>query len=106
VAVNPLEIVGECEGKDLGGQHIVRFLVFMHFRVHRLEDLFLVEGVWRLREYPVAPDSSVFLARARLIEELPPPGPYFDIPPSPSPSLLIRLIPSVLANFLSHCYLV
>ena len=114
VAVNPLEIVGECEGKDLEGQRIVRFLVFMHFRVRRPEDLFLVEGVWRLREYPVAPDSSVFLARARLIEELPPPGPYFDIPvysspslpPSPSPSLLIRLIPSVLANFLSHCFLV
>ena len=88
--------------------------MFFGIRICRLEDLFLVEGVWRLREYPVAPDSSVFLARARLIEELPPPGPLFDIPvsslpslsPSPSPSLLIWLIPSVLANFLSHCSLV
>jgi len=112
--VNSLEIVGECEGRDFEGQCIVHFLVFMHFRVCRPEDLFLVEGVWRLREYPAAPDSSVFLARARPIEELPPPGPLFNIPvlslpslsPSPSPSLLIRLIPSVLANFLSHCSLV
>ena len=86
----------------------------MHFRVHRLEDLFLVEGVWRLWEYPAAPDSSVFLARACPIEELPPPGPLFDPPvpgspslsPPPSPNLLIWLIPSVLANFISHCYLV
>jgi len=114
VAVNSLEIVGECEGRDFEGQHIVHFLVFMHFHVHRLEDLFLVEGVWRLWEYPVAPDSSVFLARACPIEELPPPCPLFDTPvpsspslsPSSSPNLLIQLIPSVLANFLSHCSLV
>jgi hypothetical protein len=114
VAVNSLEIVGECEGRDFEGQRIVRFLVFMHFRVRRPEDLCLVEGVWRLREYPAAPDSSVFLARARPIEELPPPGPLFDTPvpgspslsPPSSPNSLIWSIPSVLVNFISHCYLV
>ncbi|KIM80639.1 hypothetical protein PILCRDRAFT_9454 [Piloderma croceum F 1598] len=89
VVVNPLEIVGECEGRDFKGWHIVRFLVFMHLHVRKPEDLMLVEGVWRLRQYSAAPDSSVFLARARPVEELPPPGPLFDIPISnlPSPSL-------------------
>ncbi|KIM73585.1 hypothetical protein PILCRDRAFT_15094 [Piloderma croceum F 1598] len=81
------------------------------------EDLMLVEGVWRLQQYPAAPDSSVFLARARPVEELPPPGPLFDIPISnlPSPSLSpsqspnnswIRSIPTILVAFLSHCSLV
>ena len=120
VAANSLEIVGECEGRDFEGQRIVRFLIFMHFRVRRPEDLILIEGMRRLRQYPRAPDSAVFFARAQAFEELPPPGPLFDIPisnspspsPSPSPSLfpssnsLIRLIPNVLVTFLSHCYLV
>ena len=112
--MNSLEIVGECKGRDFEGQHIVCFLVFMHFHVCRLEDLFLVEGVWRLQEYPAAPNSSVFLARAHPIEELPPLGPLFNTPIptlpslslSPSPNLLIQLIPSVLATFLSQCSLV
>ncbi|KIM90850.1 hypothetical protein PILCRDRAFT_1095 [Piloderma croceum F 1598] len=116
VAVNLLEIVGECKGRDFEGQRIVRFLVFMHLRVCRPEDLMLVEGVWRLRQYPAAPDSSVFLARAHPVEELPPPGPLFDIPisNSPSPSLSsspslnswIQSIPTILVTFLSHCSLV
>ncbi|KIM73274.1 hypothetical protein PILCRDRAFT_15371 [Piloderma croceum F 1598] len=76
VAVNPLEIVGECEGRVLKDSVLP-------------EDLMLVEGVWRLQQYPAAPDSSVFLARAHPVEELPPPGPLFDLPISnlPSPSL-------------------
>ncbi|KIM74939.1 hypothetical protein PILCRDRAFT_14003 [Piloderma croceum F 1598] len=116
VAVNPLEIVGECEGRDFEGRRIVHFLVFMHLCVHRPEDLMLVEGVWRLRQYPAAPDSSVFLARAHPVEELSPPGPLFDIPisnlpslslsPSPSPNSWIRSIPTILVAFLSHCSLV
>ena len=60
VAANSLEIVGECEGRDFEGQCIVRFLVFMHFRVCRLEDLILNEGMWRLWQYHRAPDSTVF----------------------------------------------
>ncbi|KIM74930.1 hypothetical protein PILCRDRAFT_13995 [Piloderma croceum F 1598] len=114
VAVNSLEIVGECKGRDFEGQCIVHFLVFMHFRVCRPEDLMLVEGVWRLRQYPAAPNSTVFLARACPIEELSPPGPLFDTPisssPSPSPSSspnsLIQLVPNILVTFLSHCSLV
>ena len=118
VAANSMEIVGECEGRDFEGQRIVRFLFFMHFHVRRLEDVILFEGMRRLRQYPCAPDSAVFFARAQAFEELPPPGPLFDIPisnlpsPSPSPSLspssnsLIQLIPNVLVTFLSHCYLV
>jgi hypothetical protein len=61
VAANSLEIVGECEGRDFEGQRIVRFLIFMHFRVRRPEDLILIEGMWRLRQYPHAPDSAVLL---------------------------------------------
>jgi len=118
VAANSLEIVAECEGRDFEGQRIVRFLIFMHFRVRRPEDLVLIEGTWRLRQYPRAPDSVVFFARAQASEEPSPPGPLFDTLisnspiPSPSPSLFtssnffIRLIPSVLATFLSHCSLV
>ncbi|KIM75914.1 hypothetical protein PILCRDRAFT_13123 [Piloderma croceum F 1598] len=114
VAVNLLEIVGECEGRDFEGRRIVHFLVFMHFRVHRPEDLMLVEGVWRLRQYPAATDSTVFLARAHPIEELPSPGPLFDTPissspslsPSSSPNSLIWLVPNILVTFLSHCSLV
>ena len=122
VAANSLEIVEECEGRDFERQHIVRFLIFMHFCVRRPEDLILIEGMQRLRQYPCAPDSAVFFARAQAFEELPPPppppGPLFDIPisnlpsPSPSPSLspssnsLIWLIPNVLVTFLSHCSLV
>ncbi|KIM80095.1 hypothetical protein PILCRDRAFT_9679 [Piloderma croceum F 1598] len=114
VVVNLLEIVGECEGRDFEGQRIVCFLVFMHFCVRRPEDLMLVEGVWRLRQYPAAPDSMVFLARACPIEELPSPGPLFDTPissspslsPSSSPNSLIRLVPNILVTFLSHCSLV
>jgi hypothetical protein len=37
VATNSMEIVWECEGRDFEGQRIVRFLIFMHFRVRRLE---------------------------------------------------------------------
>jgi hypothetical protein len=118
VAANSLEIVAECEGRDFEGQRIVRFLIFMHFRVRRPEDLVLIEGTWRLRQYPRAPDSVVFFARAQAFEELSPPGPLFNTLlsnspiPSPSPSLFtssnsfIRLIPSVLVTFLSHCSLV
>jgi hypothetical protein len=39
MAANSLEIVGECEGKDFEGRQIVHFLVFMHFRVCRPEDM-------------------------------------------------------------------
>ena len=120
VAANSLEIVGECEGKDFEGRRIVRFLVFMHFRVRRPEDMVLVEGVWRLRRYPDAPDSRVYLARARPVEELPLPGPLFtptlSISPDPSsipsPSGIwaiiclvcsfLQLIPNFLITFLSH----
>ena len=88
MAANPLEIVGECEGRDFEGHRIVCFLVFMHFQVHRPEDMVLVEGVWRLRCYPDAPDSRVYLARAHPVEELPLPGPLFtptlSISPDPS----------------------
>ena len=113
-----MEIVGECEGRDFEGQHIVRFLIFMHFRVRRPEDVILIEGMQRLQQYPRTPDSSDFFARAQTIDQLPPPSPLFTIPissspsPSPSPSLspssnsIIRLIPSVLVTFLSHCSLV
>jgi hypothetical protein len=87
VAANSLEIVGECEGKDFEGRRIVRFLVFMHFRVHRPEDMVLVEGVWRLQCYPDAPDSRVYLARAHPVEELPLPGPLFTSTLSISPDL-------------------
>jgi hypothetical protein len=112
VAANSMEIVGECEGRDFEGQHIVRFLIFVHFRVHRPEDVILIEGMQRLRQYPRAPDSSVFFARAQAVDQLPPPGPLFSIlisnspSPSPSPSLspssnsIIWLIPSVLVTFL------
>jgi hypothetical protein len=118
VAANSMEIVGECEGRDFEGQRIVRFLIFMHFRVRRPEDVILIEGMRRLRQYPRAPDSLVFFARAQAIDLLPPPGPVFNLPisnlpsPFPSPSLssssnsIIRLIPSVLVTFLSHCSLV
>jgi hypothetical protein len=118
VAANSVEIVGECEGRDFEGQRIVRFLIFMHFRVRRLEDVVLVEGMRRLWQYPHAPDSSVFFARAQAVDQLPPPGPLFTIPisSSPSPSLspslspssisTIWLIPSVFVTFLSHCSLV
>ena len=93
VVANSLEIVGECEGRDFEGQCIVLFLIFMHFRVCRPEDVILIEGMQRMWQYPHAPDSAVFFARAQAIEELPPPSPLFDIPisnspsPSPSPSL-------------------
>jgi hypothetical protein len=118
VVVNSVEIVGECEGRDIEGQCIVRFLIFMHFCVHRPEDVILIEGMWRLQQYPRTPDSSVFFARAQAVDQLPPPGPLFTIPisnlpsKSPSPSLssfsisIIRLISSVLVTFLSHCSLV
>ena len=56
VTANSLEIVGECEGRDFEGQCIVHFLVFMHFHIRRLEDLILIEGMRRLRQYPHAPD--------------------------------------------------
>jgi hypothetical protein len=56
VTANSLEIVGECEARDFEGQCIVRFLVFMHFHVRRLEYLILIEGMRRLRQYPHAPD--------------------------------------------------
>jgi hypothetical protein len=112
VAANSLEIVGECEGRDFEGQRIVHFLVFMHFHVHRPEDLILNEGMWRLWQYPHAPDSTVFFARALPIEELPPPRPLFDTPisnspsPSQSSSSLIPLLPNILVTFLSRCFLV
>jgi hypothetical protein len=120
VAANSLEIVGECEGKDFEECRIVHFLVFMHFRVHRPEDLVLVEGVWRLRHYPDAPDSRVYLARAHPVEELPLPGPLFtptlsispDLSSIPSPNgiwatlclvcLFLQLIPNFLITLLSH----
>jgi hypothetical protein len=108
VAANSMEIVGECEGRDFEGQRIVHFLIFMHFRVCRPEDVILIE--------PRTPDPLVFFARAQAIDLLPPPGPLFNIPisnspspsPSPSPSSnsIIQLIPSVLVTFLSHCSLV
>jgi hypothetical protein len=118
VAANSMEIVEECEGRDFEGQRIVHFLIFLHFRVRRPEDVILIEGMQRLRQYLCAPDSLVFFARAQAIDLLPPPGPLFSIPisnspsPSPSPSLfpssisIIRLIPSVLVTFLSYCSLV
>jgi hypothetical protein len=113
-----MEIVGECEGRDFEGQRIVHFLIFLHFRVRRSEDVILIEGMQRLQQYPCAPDSLVFFAKAQAIYLLPPPGPLFSIPisNSPSPSLspslspssisIIQLIPSVLVTFLSHCSLV
>jgi hypothetical protein len=56
-------------------------------------------------------DSTVFLAKARDIEELPPLSPLFDTPisnspspsPSPPPNYLIWLIPNILVTFLSQC---
>ena len=113
-----MEIVEECEGRDFEGQCIVCFLIFMHFCFRRPEDVILIEGMRRLQQYPCAPDSSVFFARAQAVDQLPPPGPLFSIAisnlpsPSPSPSLspssnsIIWLIPSVLITFLSHCSLV
>src|SRR6266436_7799209 len=46
VAENSLEMVGECEGRDLEGHHIVCFLVFMHFQICRPEDRIIKEGHW------------------------------------------------------------
>ncbi len=77
VAENSLEMVGECEGRDLEGRRIVRFLVFMHFRIRRPEDRIIREGHWEEFQYPSAVDSRLFLVEARSVEELPIPGPFF-----------------------------
>lgn len=67
VAANSMEIVGECEGRDFEGQRIIRFLFFTHFHVRRLEDVILFEGMRRLRQYPCAPDSSVFFCKGLVV---------------------------------------
>ena len=77
VAENCLEMVGECEGRDLVGRRIIRFLVFMHFRICRPEDRIMRNGCWGEFQYPTAVDSSLFLVEARSVEELPVPGPFF-----------------------------
>jgi len=98
VAENQVELVAECDGKDIMGRHIVRFLVFMHLRVRRPEDVIgSMRGCPRYRHYPTAVDSEVFMIRGRLADELPVPGPFFieDTVPilssNSSPRLFIQL---------------
>jgi hypothetical protein len=78
VAENQVELVAECDGRDFMGRRIVRFLVFMHFRVRRPKDIIGWSGRYpRYHQYPVAADSEEFMTRGRLVDELPVPGPFF-----------------------------
>jgi hypothetical protein len=98
VAENQVELVAECDGRDFMGRRIVRFVVFMRFRVRHPEDVIGWSGRYpRYRQYPVAVDSEEFMTRGRLVDELPVPGPFFVddfIPvssPLSSPGLFVRL---------------
>jgi hypothetical protein len=78
VAENQVELVAECDGKDFMGCWIVRFLVFMHIRVCRPEDVIgLSGGRLKYRQYPIAVDPEEFMTRGRVVDELPVPGPIF-----------------------------
>jgi hypothetical protein len=62
VAENQVELVAECDGRDFMGHRIVRFLVFMCFRVHHSEDVIGWSGHYpRYHQYPVAVDSEGFM---------------------------------------------
>ena len=95
VAENQVELVAECDGRDFMGRRIVRFLVFMCFRVRCPEDVIGWSGHYpRYCQYPIAVDLEEFMIQGRLVDELP--GPFFVddfIPVSPlsSPGLFVQL---------------
>ena len=80
VADNDTDIVTECEGKDMNGQRIVRFLVIPEEHVTCPEDVIGWEQ-WGyvLRRYTQALGSERFSLRGRFEDELPIPGPFFDM---------------------------
>jgi hypothetical protein len=60
------------------GRPIVQFLVCMHIRVCRPEDVVgSSRGHLRYRQYPVALDSEEFMTRGQLVDEFLVPGPFF-----------------------------
>lgn len=80
VAGNDTDMVAECEGKDMNGRRIVRFLVIPEMHVTRPEDVIGWEQ-WGyvFRRYTQALGSERFSLRGRFEDELPIPGPFFDV---------------------------